>query len=220
MAIIKSLGVGQGSNSAGNLTYRTVRGRTIASQRITANSSRTTKQVAQRSTFKNASHILSVMAFAIKMGFEKSQYGSARNNFYRMNAKALQSESLADVVNGTPYEILQILTADDQFNYITYGSGNALVTATGAEGKQASSLLFQVFNVNQDEVSQKALVFSPDGSVSVMKEPMTSDYNSAVGMVTLDSLTASFTPGSIAIIIVETPLGIVQCPYVISTPTE
>lgn len=52
MAIIRSIFIGRGRKSAGNVTLRHLRGTTIASERIVSNSSNTTLQSRQRKNFR------------------------------------------------------------------------------------------------------------------------------------------------------------------------
>ncbi len=85
MAIIKSMGIGSGSKSLGNVTYRKVRGRTIASERITANNSKTRKQVNHRNGFKEAARLGKSLGAVINECFEKTKLGSRRNNFIQSN---------------------------------------------------------------------------------------------------------------------------------------
>lgn len=85
MAIVNSLAIGKSVKSAGNLTYKTVRGRTIASQRITTNKSNTIAQAAQRGHFSACSQAMTLIAQYINVCYEKSRYGSSRNAFFREN---------------------------------------------------------------------------------------------------------------------------------------
>lgn len=87
MAIINSLAIGKSVKSAGNLTYKTVRGRTIASQRIVTNKSNTWKQANQRASFGSSSQAMVMVQRWIDSCYEKSKYGSARNNFLKENKK-------------------------------------------------------------------------------------------------------------------------------------
>lgn len=83
MAIINSLAIGKSVKSAGNLTYKTVRGRTIASQRITTNRSNTLSQQIQRSSFSASNQAMQLVLPWINSCFEKSKYGSSRNAFLK-----------------------------------------------------------------------------------------------------------------------------------------
>lgn len=85
MAIINSLAIGKSFKSAGNLTYKTVRGRTIASQRITQNKSNTLAQGMQRSRFGATAQCMQLFLPYVNNFFEKTKYGSARNQYVRMN---------------------------------------------------------------------------------------------------------------------------------------
>ena len=85
MAVVRSLGIGEGRKSAGMLTYRNVRGRTIASRRVITNPSNTAAQAAQRSKFGDAAKWMMFILAYIKSGFERSKFGSARNNYLKSN---------------------------------------------------------------------------------------------------------------------------------------
>lgn len=85
MAIINSLAIGKSFKSAGNLTYKTVRGRTIASQRITSNKSNTAAQGIQRSRFGATAQCMQLFLPYVNNFFEKTKYGSARNQYVKVN---------------------------------------------------------------------------------------------------------------------------------------
>lgn len=89
MAIVNSLGVGRGRKSAGNLTYRTVRGRCIASQRREKTGNPSGIISLAQATFSIISTFIRTHASDIDVSFNKSTYGSARNNFYKKNKSAL-----------------------------------------------------------------------------------------------------------------------------------
>lgn len=97
MAIIKSLGIGAGVKSAGNITYRYSRGRTIASQRITENKSNTPLQAAQRGYFRVMSQVAFLLAAHIEWAFDKTKYGSQRNNFIQRNKDYMKGINAASV---------------------------------------------------------------------------------------------------------------------------
>lgn len=100
MAIVNSLAIGKSVKSAGNLTYKTVRGRTIASQRITSNKSNTPLQQAQRSLFTQVSQSVQFLSPWIDKCYEKSKYGSARNNFMKTNARFTLGGILGEIKEG------------------------------------------------------------------------------------------------------------------------
>lgn len=89
MAIINSLGIGRGKKSAGNLTYRTVRGRCIASQKQEKRGPVTGAYSIAQATFSLVSTFMRAHAADIDVSFDKTAYGSARNNFYKTNKSAL-----------------------------------------------------------------------------------------------------------------------------------
>lgn len=104
MAIINSLAIGKSVKSAGNLTYKTVRGRTIASQRITQNKSNTFKQANQRASFGISSQSMVLFQKWIDSCYEKSKFGSARNTFLKENRKYNLGGLLGEVKEGiVPY---------------------------------------------------------------------------------------------------------------------
>lgn len=79
MAIINSVGVGNGSKSVGEFTYRNVRGRTVASKRVLKNSSNSAAQGNQRSLFAALSKFLTAYDCYVFNAFTKTRYGSRRN---------------------------------------------------------------------------------------------------------------------------------------------
>lgn len=100
MAIINSLAIGKSVKSAGNLTYKTVRGRTIASQRITTNKSNTMAQSIQRSRFGVCARAAQLVQVFINNCYEKSKYGSARNAFMRINKNYDAFSIISEVQEG------------------------------------------------------------------------------------------------------------------------
>lgn len=89
MAIVNSLGIGRSRKSAGNLTYRTIRGRCIASQRREKIGNPSGDISVAQATFSIISTFIRSHASDIDVSFNKSTYGSARNNFYKKNKSAL-----------------------------------------------------------------------------------------------------------------------------------
>lgn len=100
MAIINSLAIGKSVKSAGNLTYKTVRGRTIASQRITSNKSNTPAQENQRYHFTKVSQSMSLLQRYIGVCYEKSKFGSSRNAFFRLNKRFTLGGLIGEVLEG------------------------------------------------------------------------------------------------------------------------
>lgn len=114
MAIISSMGVGKARKSMGNVTYRTVRGRTIGSQKRAATGSTATTRgdgsvmSRQQALFGMASMYMQAHASDIGVSFNKSRFGSQRNYFFKTNRKALFAAlaSLAMVAKNQGYPSL------------------------------------------------------------------------------------------------------------------
>lgn len=100
MAIVNSLAIGKSVKSAGNLTYKVVRGRTIASQRITTNKSNTHLQEIQRDKFGMVSKSMLLCRNYIETCYEKSKYGSIRNSFYRQNPNFTLGGKVTEILEG------------------------------------------------------------------------------------------------------------------------
>ena len=89
------MGVGKARKSMGNITYRTVRGRTIGSQKraATGNTATTRGDGAvmsrQQALFGMVSMFMQAHASDIDVSFNKSKFGSQRNYFFKTNRKAL-----------------------------------------------------------------------------------------------------------------------------------
>lgn len=145
MAVINSLAIGNGVKSAGNITYRRTRGRTIASQRITENKSNTAAQQAQRGKFKVMTQFASLIAAYIGLAYDKTKYGSQRNNFIKLNKETLpdvNATQLLNVQKGTSplgtflLDALNINGAHDAscISIYSYGSAGAwIVSPSGSQ---------------------------------------------------------------------------------------
>lgn len=145
MAVINSLAIGSGVKSAGNITYRRTRGRTIASQRITKNKSNTAAQQAQRGKFKVMTQFASLIASYIGLAYDKTKYGSQRNNFIKLNKETLpgvNATQLLNVQKGTSplgtflLEALNINGTHDAscISIYSYGSAGAwIVSPSGSQ---------------------------------------------------------------------------------------
>jgi hypothetical protein len=104
MAIIDSVAVGSASKTAGDLTYKRVRGRTIASQKIMSNKSNTPAQNANRVAFKMLSHIAKDANPMFELTFFSVKYGTRRNNFIKSN-KLLLSDIRGVLQGSYPVDI-------------------------------------------------------------------------------------------------------------------
>lgn len=89
MAQIESTAIGAGRKSIGNITYRYVKGKTIASRRITQNNSRTPLQMQQRYGFTATVQLAKALNPVIRIGFEKNKTGSPYNQFMKQNKSYL-----------------------------------------------------------------------------------------------------------------------------------
>lgn len=93
MAIIRSLAIGKGRKSAGNITFRTVRGRTIVSEKV---GERTITRVdgalsMYEARFRLISMFIGLHRADINVSFDKTKYGSQGNYFYKVNKAALEA---------------------------------------------------------------------------------------------------------------------------------
>lgn len=79
MARLKSIAIGPGSGSAGDVTYRTVRGRTIMSRRVTESTSDTPSQRNRRDAFAIMQRFYKFYRDWVELYFEKTKYGSPVN---------------------------------------------------------------------------------------------------------------------------------------------
>lgn len=102
MAIINSMGVGRSRKSMGNVTYRTVRGRTIGSQKRGANVVTRAPNAVQeqsRALFRAISMYISLHRADVNASFDKTRYGSQGNYFMKLNKQAIRA-AVSGVVYG------------------------------------------------------------------------------------------------------------------------
>lgn len=225
MAIISSTAVGNGQKSAGVLTYRRTRGRTIASQRVVTNKSNTPLQQTQREQFRATSHILSVLAFLINATCEKSKYGSSRNNFFKTNVTAFGEADLDKLktaaAQSTPYNTLLhclfcITTIE---SYWAIGSGNGIVTPGTILGQNilTGSLSITAYNATAAQCKATKVAINKDGSIAItdISSQITNDEGGASCSL---NATASGSTSEInfEIIAFQTPQGIVTNQYILA----
>lgn len=90
MAIIRSIAMGKARKSAGNVTFRTVRGRTIASEkRGPGVPTRAGYETIYQFVFALTSRFVRMHRYDIDLSFDKSKYGSQGNNFQKLNKAGL-----------------------------------------------------------------------------------------------------------------------------------
>lgn len=133
MAVINSVGVGRGSKSVGEFTYRYTRGRTIASRRITKNTSKTPAQVGRRGAFGSFVWMFSPYKWFFSDGYEKTKHGSSFNQFVHVNRELLGKSPYNSEVNkklipnGTQlWKLVGAITQASvpHLKYATYGTLN------------------------------------------------------------------------------------------------
>lgn len=90
MAIINSVFVGRAKKSAGNATFRTVRGRTIASQKVAKTGTIVGSLSQNQFALAVISRFASLKAADISVSFDPTTYGSARNAFFKLNYGAMK----------------------------------------------------------------------------------------------------------------------------------
>ena len=139
MAIINSMGVGRARKSMGNVTYRTVRGRTIGSQKITPGAVTrvpTAGQSSRQIVFALINRFMALHSQSIDDSFNKTAYGSQRNYFMKMNYNALSAALAGVSADASDSEIEQAIAAYAGANqkaiYRVKKSGFPIVYLTGA----------------------------------------------------------------------------------------
>ncbi|KAA6343898.1 hypothetical protein EZS27_008459 [termite gut metagenome] len=159
MAIIQSLAVGKARKSAGNITYRTVRGRTILSSKV-APYSRQTRSDAQseaQSNFKKVSQFMALVKDDINVSFDKTKYGSQRNNFFKLNKEALFAAFETLPVEG-------VLTLED-YNaaLVTYVMANPKTILRVKKRNEETVYLMGDWSSQDNPQASKLLSISYDG---------------------------------------------------------
>lgn len=148
MAIINSLAIGKSFKSAGNLTYKTVRGRTIASQRITQNKSNTEAQSIQRGRFGATAQCMQLFLPYVNNFFEKTKYGSARNQFVKVNKYVNLLSQYGEIKEGlVPISEAFLMLFDRDTNgvlrdgsvyFASYGTLSCIVSETSTDGNSVT----------------------------------------------------------------------------------
>lgn len=93
MSQLKAAPIGAGSGRIGNTYLRTVRGRTLQCWMPNSNkvATRTEAAIARQTTFGLCTRFAKLHANSIKVSFNTTKYGSARNYFMKINYDALKS---------------------------------------------------------------------------------------------------------------------------------
>ena len=121
MGVVRSMGVGKTRGSVGNMTYRVIRGRCVSSARIGKRP--LTRGLAsgsiQNALFGMVAMYMDAHASDINVSFNKTQYGSRRNYFMKLNfaelKKALLSLAGTAKANGSLPDLDVIETAVSGF---------------------------------------------------------------------------------------------------------
>lgn len=139
MAIINSMGVGRARKSMGNVTYRTVRGRTIGSQKIAPGAVTrvpTAGQSSRQNVFGLINRFMALHGQDIDDSFNKTVYGSQRNYFMKVNYNALSAALAGVSADASDDDIEQAITtyatANQTAIYRVKKSGFPIVYLTGA----------------------------------------------------------------------------------------
>lgn len=224
MAIISSTAIGNGQKSAGVLTYRRTRGRTIASQRVVTNKSNTVYQQDVRSRFAAVSHIMSVLAFMINVSCEKSKYGSSRNNFYRNNTVAFGEADIENLrvaaAQTKPYDVLlrTIFCITTSESVWAIGSGNGIVTPSTLLGENilVSGLKVTAYNALAADCTATVVAINKDGSIAIndVTSQITNDAGGASCSLDVQA-SGSASDINFEIVVFRTPQGIVKNKYIV-----
>lgn len=145
MSVINSAGIGKGRKSQGNVTYRYVRGRTLVSSRITENKSKTESQTLQRELFGMFGKVARLFAPFLDLSFDKTKYGSARNNFLKQNVSAFvpyikNNGSVGTIGEGDSIVEYFLGMLQEANTPVVMGSGSNLVNASYSMNSKAATI--------------------------------------------------------------------------------
>lgn len=195
MAIINSMGVGRARKSMGNVTYRTVRGRTIGSQKVTPGAVTrvpTDGQSSRQTAFGLINRFMALHGQSIDESFNRTTYGSQRNYFMKVNYDALVSALAGISADASDADIEDAIATYAESNqtsiYRVKKSGFPVVYLTGA------------WNDAQNPMSGKVTLNGSALSASDYAKRLTTgqilkiegnNLNGEVSLVTADSLGGS-----------------------------
>lgn len=200
MAIVNSLAIGAAVKSAGNLTYKRTRGRTIASQRITQNTSKSSAQTSQRDVFAMQARMAKSIAAWIDLSFPKTKYGSQRNNFISSAKSALQAFIRVDQIGqGLPDLIQSSAKAAQVGKLLLAGKGEYTLQCeyplTMVSNLSMPAVLSRAFAVGDRIAVMVAQVYTlpsfPDmmlESVQIVETTLTAENVPAAGSITINSV--------------------------------
>lgn len=219
MAIVNSTALGKATKTAGQLTYRRVRDRIIASQRVTENKSNTPAQEAQRNSFRTISQALAQIGFVLKRAYEPSKNGSSRNRFYSMNKDLLAG--ISDLNEATsPFEVVDKLV-NASLPFFTYGGGNGTVSGTPNSADLPDNVVnmitFRAYDVAEGDCKMTKIEINEDGTVSTQDDSAQIQYDAASMTATYESEGGIGAQKNYQFFIMETPNGIVKSKFIVST---
>lgn len=206
MAIVNSLAVGKAVNSAGNLTYRTVRGRTIASQKREVGNVESLRDTFQTRLLRAASVFMKNHVDDINVSFAKSKFGSQRNNFMKINKAGLRGALFGISMSATDADIENAVTAYATANPMSIKRvslpGFETVYLTGAwssDDNPVSGGGNQDLSNGQVEsvLTNGATVAAPAASSTKFKAGAKIVRSGGTATITLLSLPAGITAGDI-----------------------
>ncbi|MCS2893354.1 hypothetical protein NXY11_07400 [Parabacteroides faecis] len=143
MGIYKTSSIGVRRKSVGEITYKSVRGRVIASAKITENASKTSAQTEQRSAFGIMGQSAKVMASWIDLAFSKTKYGSQRNQFVKQNSLVMSwLKENKRTLKGNSLEKFSMAVASGISVLSGYGPNFAEPTFTQAGSGLTVSIVF------------------------------------------------------------------------------
>lgn len=125
MAIINSVFVGRAKKSAGNATFRTVRGRTIASQKVAKTGTRVGSLTLNQFALAVISRFASLKAADINVSFDPTTYGSPRNAFFKLNYNTMKEAVRQLWMNSLKQDAVKLPTDAEILDAITaYATAN------------------------------------------------------------------------------------------------
>lgn len=215
MAIIDSTAVGKGFKSAGQLTYRKVRGRVIASQRVTTNKSNTAKQAEQRLSFKQISKALALIGPYLNAAFPKTQYGSSRNYFYK-NYKEILHKATALATAQTPYDVMKALV-EAELPIFVVGSQAGVNVPEGAEGNTCTSLSINYTLITGREEGEAFIyTFPKTGGISITQGSKMGSQEPGETMTLMTNFTGS-KPEGYSVLVAKVDGVLMATKYIIHT---
>jgi hypothetical protein len=116
-----------------NITYRTIKGKTYASGRITENKSHTPAQERLRIAFGEVNHLALLFTKFLEEGFKRSRFKTPRNGFVHFNdayLNYLRAEEDPDFTLKPLYHLVEVLKGGVYTAGLQIGSGPYNVTLT------------------------------------------------------------------------------------------